>query len=40
MKGFSISTPKLVENRFWPGDDPQRELLEDWDTRTVRTVLL
>ena len=38
MKGFSTTTPKLVENKFALGD-PTKELLEDWDGRAVESVL-
>ena len=38
MKGFSTATPKLIENKFALGE-PTKELLEDWDSRTVQSVL-
>ena len=38
MRGFSTATPKLVENKFALGE-PSKELLDDWDCRTVESVL-
>ena len=38
MKGFNTTTPKLVENKFAMGE-PTKELLEDWDSRAVVSVL-
>ena len=38
MKGFSTATPKLIENKFALGE-PTKELLEDWDSRAVQSVL-
>ena len=38
MKGFSTATPKLIENNFALGE-PTKELLEDWDSRAVQSVL-
>ena len=38
MKGFSTSTPKMVENKFVVGEETP-ELLDDWDQRTVTSVL-
>ena len=38
MRGFSTATPKLIENKFALGE-PTKELLEDWDSRAVQSVL-
>ena len=38
MKGFNTAASKLVENKYILGE-PTKELLEDWDLRSVQSVL-
>ena len=38
MKGFNTAASKLVENKYVLGE-PTKELLEDWDLRSVQSVL-
>ena len=38
MKGFNTAASKLVENKYILGE-PTKELLEDWDLRSIQSVL-
>ena len=38
IKGFNTAASKIIENKFIL-DEETKELLEDWDTRTVKSVL-
>ena len=38
MKGFNTAASKIIDNKFILGE-AGREMLEDWDQRTVHSVL-
>ena len=38
IRGFNTAASKIIENKFILEEDT-KELLEDWDTRTVKTVM-
>ena len=38
IKGFNTAASKIIENKYIL-DEETKELLEDWDTRTVKSVL-
>ena len=38
IKGFNTNASKVVENKFIL-DEPSKELLDDWDSRKVESVL-
>ena len=38
IRGFNTAASKIIENKFIL-DEETNELLEDWDTRTVKSVM-
>ena len=38
IKGFNTAASKIIENKFIL-EEETKELLEDWDSRTVKSVM-